>query len=114
MPGSLAGRVIAQSLRSARSLGYSGTIRRSSTLSRLPASKLVLPRVSTSSSILRNQVRTLATAQDTKEYTVREALNEALLEELEADSKVFILGEEGSCSRQGLDGGMVADPSCIV
>jgi pyruvate dehydrogenase E1 component beta subunit len=29
-----------------------------------------------------------------KEYTVREALNEALAEELEANDKVFILGEE--------------------
>ncbi|KAK6543267.1 pyruvate dehydrogenase E1, beta subunit [Orbilia ellipsospora] len=40
------------------------------------------------------QSRTLATATDSKEYTVRDALNEALAEELEADSKVFILGEE--------------------
>jgi len=30
----------------------------------------------------------------TKEYTVRDALNEALAEELEANPKVFILGEE--------------------
>lgn len=29
-----------------------------------------------------------------KEYTVRDALNEALAEELEANSKVFVLGEE--------------------
>lgn len=29
-----------------------------------------------------------------KDYTVREALNEALAEELEANDKVFILGEE--------------------
>lgn len=29
-----------------------------------------------------------------KEYTVREALNEALAEELELNPKVFILGEE--------------------
>lgn len=36
----------------------------------------------------------LASAADVKEYTVRDALNEALAEELEADSKVFILGEE--------------------
>ncbi|KAF3934383.1 hypothetical protein ABW20_dc0102827 [Dactylellina cionopaga] len=40
------------------------------------------------------QARALASAADTKEYTVRDALNEALAEELEADSKVFILGEE--------------------
>ncbi|KAK6532217.1 pyruvate dehydrogenase E1, beta subunit [Arthrobotrys megalospora] len=40
------------------------------------------------------QARMLASAADIKEYTVRDALNEALAEELEADSKVFILGEE--------------------
>lgn len=31
-----------------------------------------------------------------KEYTVRDALNEALAEELEQNDKVFILGEEVS------------------
>lgn len=36
--------------------------------------------------------RTYAT--ETKEVTVREALNEALAEELESNEKVFILGEE--------------------
>lgn len=36
--------------------------------------------------------RTYAT--ETKEMTVREALNEALAEELESNEKVFILGEE--------------------
>ncbi|KAK3336371.1 thiamine diphosphate-binding protein [Cercophora scortea] len=40
------------------------------------------------------QKRTYADASGTKEYTVREALNEALAEELEANSKVFVLGEE--------------------
>ncbi|KAL1873429.1 hypothetical protein VTK73DRAFT_1020 [Phialemonium thermophilum] len=40
------------------------------------------------------QSRTYADAPGTKEYTVREALNEALSEELEANPKVFILGEE--------------------
>ncbi len=41
------------------------------------------------------QRRTYADASSgTKEYTVREALNEALAEELEANPKVFILGEE--------------------
>jgi pyruvate dehydrogenase E1 component beta subunit len=29
-----------------------------------------------------------------KEYTVRDALNEALAEELESNDKVFVLGEE--------------------
>ena len=40
------------------------------------------------------QRRTYAEAGGSKEYTVREALNEALAEELESNSKVFILGEE--------------------
>lgn len=41
------------------------------------------------------QARTYAAAASgTKDYTVREALNEALAEELERNDKVFILGEE--------------------
>ena len=40
------------------------------------------------------QKRTYADASGVKDYTVREALNEALAEELEANPKVFILGEE--------------------
>ncbi len=40
------------------------------------------------------QSRTYAAASGVKEYTVREALNEALAEELEQNDKVFILGEE--------------------
>ncbi|KAH8779896.1 thiamine diphosphate-binding protein [Diaporthe sp. PMI_573] len=39
------------------------------------------------------QSRTYASA-GTKDYTVRDALNEALAEELEANDKVFLLGEE--------------------
>ena len=39
------------------------------------------------------RIRTYA-APAGKEYTVRDALNEALAEELERDEKVFILGEE--------------------
>lgn len=39
------------------------------------------------------QTRTYASG-GTKEYTVRDALNEALAEELEREDKVFILGEE--------------------
>ncbi|CAF9907471.1 MAG: pyruvate dehydrogenase E1, beta subunit [Gomphillus americanus] len=38
--------------------------------------------------------RTYATPSGTKDYTVRDALNEALAEELEANPKVFVLGEE--------------------
>jgi len=41
-----------------------------------------------------SRIRTYATPAGSKEYTVREALNEALAEELEANDKVFILGEE--------------------
>ncbi|KAK1765096.1 sterol 24-C-methyltransferase erg-4 [Phialemonium atrogriseum] len=45
-------------------------------------------------SVFSLQSRTYADASGTKEYTVRDALNEALSEELEANSKVFVLGEE--------------------
>ena len=38
--------------------------------------------------------RRYATPSESKEYTVRDALNEALAEELEANDKVFVLGEE--------------------
>lgn len=41
-----------------------------------------------------SQIRAYADGNGVKEYTVRDALNEALAEELEANSKVFILGEE--------------------
>lgn len=39
------------------------------------------------------RIRTYATPA-AKDYTVRDALNEALAEELESNDKVFILGEE--------------------
>ncbi len=38
--------------------------------------------------------RAYATESKTKEYTVRDALNEAMAEELERNDKVFIVGEE--------------------
>ncbi|KAI1455528.1 pyruvate dehydrogenase E1 component beta subunit mitochondrial precursor [Annulohypoxylon moriforme] len=41
-----------------------------------------------------SQRRTFADVKGTKDYTVRDALNEAMAEELEANEKVFILGEE--------------------
>lgn len=41
-----------------------------------------------------SQRRTFADVKGAKEYTVREALNEAMAEELEQNEKVFILGEE--------------------
>ena len=40
------------------------------------------------------QRRRYATPSGAKEYTVRDALNEALAEELESNPKVFVLGEE--------------------
>lgn len=40
------------------------------------------------------QKRTYTDASGVKEYTVRDALNEALAEELEQNPKVFIMGEE--------------------
>lgn len=40
------------------------------------------------------QTRAYAEGAGVKEYTVRDALNEALAEELESNPKVFILGEE--------------------
>lgn len=40
------------------------------------------------------QSRGYAKESGVKEYTVRDALNEALAEELELNPKVFILGEE--------------------
>ncbi|KAI9781252.1 MAG: pyruvate dehydrogenase E1, beta subunit [Peltula sp. TS41687] len=42
----------------------------------------------------RDERRTYATPSGVKEVAVRDALNEALAEELERDDKVFILGEE--------------------
>ena len=38
--------------------------------------------------------RQYATPSGAKEYTVRDALNEALAEELDQNDKVFVLGEE--------------------
>lgn len=61
-----------------------------------PSAASFLPSISThkaASGALLSQTRTYASA-GTKEYTVRDALNEALAEELERNDKVFILGEE--------------------
>ena len=41
-----------------------------------------------------SNTRTYAEGKGVKEYTVRDALNEALAEELESNPKVFVLGEE--------------------
>lgn len=64
---------------------------RSSTLSPFSRTSQKLSRPATAFSI---QSRTYADASGPKEYTVRDALNEALSEELESNPKVFVLGEE--------------------
>jgi pyruvate dehydrogenase E1 component beta subunit len=62
--------------------------------SRLASSSLrpALPQSACAHSILRS--RGYATEGGVKEVTVRDALNEALAEELESNQKTFILGEE--------------------
>ena len=64
-----------------------------------PASRLISPIARPSfQNVARiptiTQQRCYAEKSGVKEYTVREALNEALAEELESNPKVFILGEE--------------------
>ncbi|KAI0390718.1 pyruvate dehydrogenase E1 component beta subunit [Xylariaceae sp. FL0594] len=56
--------------------------------------RTIAPRLASPASFSISQRRTFADAKGTKEYTVREALNEAMAEELEQNEKVFILGEE--------------------
>ena len=70
------------------------------------SSRVIVPRAAspiTKSAALRPVVfgtqytqskRGYADGNGVKEYTVRDALNEALAEELESNDKVFILGEE--------------------
>ncbi|TGJ83169.1 hypothetical protein E0Z10_g5590 [Xylaria hypoxylon] len=53
-----------------------------------------LPRLTSSAAFAVSQRRSFADVKGTKDYTVREALNEAMAEELEQNEKVFILGEE--------------------
>nr|POF13079.1 pyruvate dehydrogenase e1 component subunit beta, mitochondrial [Quercus suber] len=59
--------------------------------SALPRSRLQRVSIPTPASHLR---RTYASSSGSKEVTVRDALNEAMAEEMEANSKVLILGEE--------------------
>lgn len=69
-----------------------------------PASRLLTSRPTSTPSSLRPafypvvsslpSVRQYAAPSGVKEMTVREALNEAMAEEMEANEKVFILGEE--------------------
>ena len=63
-------------------------------LSQRPLSPIVRSSFLPATSIpLIPRIRTYATPAG-KEYTVRDALNEALAEELEQNEKVFVLGEE--------------------
>lgn len=56
-----------------------------------PTQSSLHPRVSLPSLVSR---REYATPSGVKEVAVRDALNEALAEELESNDKVFVLGEE--------------------
>lgn len=89
----MATRLISRSLRATFNGPAPALGRRSiASLTRVPSRTHTIP--TNLSKFAAQQTRTLASASDVKTYTVREALNEALAEELEADPKVFILGEE--------------------
>lgn len=62
-------------------------------LPRSPLTPSLRPSFSRAAPLSFPRIRSYAQASG-KEYTVREALNEALAEELELNDKVFILGEE--------------------
>ncbi|KKA28928.1 hypothetical protein TD95_004428 [Thielaviopsis punctulata] len=64
---------------------------RLATLARPTTTRSVVPRVARPAF---SQARTYAEISGPKNYTVREALNEAMAEEMEANEKVFVLGEE--------------------
>lgn len=76
--------VVARLLRPASRLAFCQSLPASSRASLLPISSL---RATLSR-------RTYATPSGTKDLAVRDALNEALAEELESNDKVFVLGEE--------------------
>lgn len=76
-------------------------VRLAAAASRAPAAAarisrpFALPKQSAAAVAARTQSRTYASAPSgSKDYTVRDALNEAMVEEMEANDKVFILGEE--------------------
>lgn len=72
-------------------------VRLASTASRVQVARPAAPTFfKPAASVARLQKRTYADAppSGTKDYTVRDALNEALAEELEANDKVFVMGEE--------------------
>ncbi|KAK6501079.1 pyruvate dehydrogenase E1, beta subunit [Arthrobotrys musiformis] len=85
-------RLLSRTLRGALAASHHTGRRSIASLTRAPHS--IRPLANPASKFNNPQTRMLASAADIKEYTVRDALNEALAEELEADSKVFILGEE--------------------
>ena len=60
----------------------------------LRASPSALPRFTAAPTVASRWQRSYATPSGSKEMTVRDALNEAMAEEMERNSKVFILGEE--------------------
>ena len=60
----------------------------------LPLSSRSALRAAASAPSLLNRRTYAQTPSGTKEVTVRDALNEALAEELESNDKVFIIGEE--------------------
>lgn len=77
-------------------------LRPAARLAAAAAARAPIPRCAPASSIIASQRAALQPLQQrrtyaaagTKEYTVRDALNEALAEELESNDKVFIMGEE--------------------
>lgn len=60
----------------------------------LPSNPLLASYRTTSASLTAIANRRYATPSGVKEVAVRDALNEALAEELESNDKVFVLGEE--------------------
>lgn len=80
-------------LRPASRLATASTRAAAPSLASRAIARPVLFGSSHTNSLIANR-RTYAEGSGVKEYTVRDALNEALAEELEANSKVFLLGEE--------------------
>ncbi|KAJ4408892.1 pyruvate dehydrogenase E1, beta subunit [Neurospora sp. IMI 360204] len=70
-------------------------VRLAATASRVQVTRPAAPSFFKPASVAGLQKRSYADAPSgTKDYTVRDALNEALAEELEANDKVFVMGEE--------------------
>ncbi|KAK3355202.1 putative pyruvate dehydrogenase beta chain precursor [Neurospora tetraspora] len=70
-------------------------VRLAATASRVQVARPAAPSFFKPASVTGLQKRSYADAPSgTKDYTVRDALNEALAEELEANDKVFVMGEE--------------------